>query len=156
MRTGSVTFREAIFSQQTEEVFILLIEISHPTLPDDIRVCSGGRDITSGGNLYVYYPFDITLPDDVAESVSKAKITIGNVSRDLTDAIRRMTSSPVINVKLVLASNPDVIEIAFEGFKLVTVDYNALTITGDISIEDFLTEPVQGDSFVPSQFPSLF
>lgn len=156
MRTGSVTFREAIFSQQTEEVFILLIEISHPTLPDDIRVCSGGRNITIGENLYVYYPFDITLPDDIAENVSRAKLTISNISRDLISAIRGMASSPIINVKMVLASDPTVTEIAFEGFKLVTVDYNALTITGDISVEDFLTEPVQGDSFVPSQFPGLF
>jgi hypothetical protein len=156
MRTGSVTFREAIFSQQTEEVFILLIEISHPTLPDDIRVCSGGRNITIGENLYVYYPFDITLPDDIAENVSRAKLIISNISRDLISAIRGMASSPIINVKMVLASDPTVTEIAFEGFKLVTVDYNALTITGDISVEDFLTEPVQGDSFVPSQFPGLF
>jgi hypothetical protein len=156
MRTGSVTFREAIFSQQTEEVFILLIEISHPTLPDDIRVCSGGRNITIGENLYVYYPFDITLPDDIAENVSRAKLIISNISRDLISAIRDMASSPIINVKMVLASDPTVTEIAFEGFKLVTVDYNALTITGDISVEDFLTEPVQGDSFEPSQFPGLF
>jgi hypothetical protein len=57
---------------------------------------------------------------------------------------------------VVLSSTPNTVEADFPVFKFTEITYDALTITGTISIEDFLLEPFPGDSFVPSLFPGLF
>lgn len=155
-RTPSLTFRQAVYSQDTEEVFIILLEISHDDLDAPIRICNAGVDITSNGNQFVYYPFALNLPDDDADSVPQAQLTIDNVDLQQVEAIRSIQSPPSVRIMVVLASTPNTIEVDFSDFIINNIKYDAMTITGTLTIEDFYSEPVPGDYFVPSEFPALF
>ena len=156
MRSTSLTFREAIYSQQTNEVFIVLVEIDHDDFASPIRVCNNSEDITSNGNVYVAYPFQIELPSDEDGDIPQAQLVIDNVDRSLTEAIRSIQSPPTVRIMVVLVSDPDTVEIDLPGFVFTNISYDVMTITGIISIENFLNEPFPGDIFTPTQFPGLF
>ncbi len=156
MRNTSLTFRQAIHAQQTDELFIILIEIIHSSLPTPIRINNSGTDIVSNGDTYTFYPFTIEFPDDEDNQVPQARIVIDNVDRQQIEAIRSLTSSPTLHMMVVLESSPDTLEVDFPGFSLTSVDYDVMTISGTISIDDFMTEPFPGDCFVPSDFPAAF
>jgi hypothetical protein len=155
MRSTSLTFRQAINAQETEQVFIILVEISGTGM-DTIRVCSGGESISSNGNDYIYYPFSLDLPSDEAEDVPQAKMTIDNVDQSLIEAIRTLARAPSVRIMVVLASDPNQVEVDFSDFIFTDITYDALTISGTISVENFMSEPFPGDYIVPSNFISLF
>ena len=155
-RDTSLTFRQAIHAQETSEAFLVLIEIDHDSLSEPIRLSSDAVNTVSNGNTYVAYPFDLVLPDDPEEGVSKGRLIIDNVHRDIIQFVRNLPSAPKVTIRIVLASNPDVIEAEFPNFELVNIQYDALTVSGDLSIRSFMSEPYPGDSFTPSLFPGLF
>jgi len=156
MRNTSLTFRQAVYGQETDEVFIVLLEISHEDLDSPIRVCNNDSNIESNGDTYIAYPFNITLPEDSADDFPQARITIDNVSQDLTAAIRTIQTPPTVRIMVVLASDPDTIEVDLPGFIMTNISYDAKTITGTISVENFMSEPFPGDLFTPTRFPGLF
>lgn len=155
-RTVSSIFKSAVFGQQTDEAFILLIEIDHADLSEPIRVSSDGVDTVSNGNTFVAYPFEISLPSNPETGVSQARLTIDNVSQTIITSIRNISDPPTATLQIVLASDPDTVEVEFSGFELRNVQYDVFTITGDLSIESFMSEPYPGGSFLPSTFPGLF
>jgi len=156
VRSTSLTFRQAIYAQETDEVFIVLLEIDHADFASPIRVCNDSTDITSNGNVYTAYPFEIELPTDEDGDVPQARLIIDNVDRSLTEAIRSIQSPPTVRIMVVLVSDPDTVEIDLPGFVFTNISYDVMTITGTISIENFLNEPFPGDIFTPTQFPGLF
>jgi hypothetical protein len=156
MRDTSLTFRQAVNAQETNELFIVLLEISHSSLADPIRINNSGASITSNGNTYVFYPFTINLPSDEDKQLPEAELVIDNVDLQQIAAIRGMSSSPSIRIMVVLQSDPNTIEVDFPNFTLSSVTYDAMTITGTLSIDDFMMEPFPGGWFVPSDFPAAF
>jgi len=156
-RNTSLLFRQAINAPETDQVFLVLVEISDPSFSPPIRVCNNSVDITGPeGNTYLAYNFDISLPDDTEDSAPTCKITIDNVDRALTEGIRTLTSPPTVRTMVVLASTPTVIEADFSDFKLANITYDAMVIEGNITVESYAAEPWPGDSFIPSGFPGMF
>ena len=79
---------------------------------------------------------------------------------DLKQAIGAMSN---VNILLLLAISLVTIPQIFLKslrwrylLKLQNIEYNADTISGDLTIESFMNEPFPGDSFQPSLFPGLF
>ena len=155
-RDTSLTFREAVFSQETGEAFIVLVTIDHDDIVESIRVCSNATDIVSRGDTFLACPFEFTLPDDSDERISAGSITIDNVSSLIAKGIRLLTTPPTVKLEVVLASSPDSVEASFENFELIDVQYDANTIKGNLSIQSFMTEPYPGGIQGPANFPGLF
>ncbi len=156
MRTTSTTFRQAIYSESTDETFIVLLEIDHTSLAAPIRVCKNDVDITSNSNVFTAYNFEIELPSDEDGNIPQAQLSIDNVDQALTEAIRAIDTPPSVRIMIVLGSDPDTIEVDFPDFVFTNISYNAFTITGTISVENFMNEPFPGDVFTPSMYPALF
>lgn len=154
--TVSQTFKQAFFQQQTDEVPLLILTIAHADLASPIRVVNNTENITSGGNVYVAFPFEIKLPNLSSEDMPRATITICNVDRQIVQAIRSISSKPDITLSLILAGDPNTIEVGPYEFKLSGVSYDAFTVEGTLSYDNFLDEPYPGDKFTPGQFPGLF
>jgi len=152
----SVSFRRAVAAQQTTEAFILLLTIDHASLDEPIRVTSDAVDTVSQGVTYIPFPFELTLPSDSASSTPRARLVIDNVDRRVVEAVRQITSAPSVTFQLVLSSDPDTAEVEFPDFKLRSVEVDALTVSGDLTIELYEDEPYPAGTFVPSAFPGLF
>lgn len=156
MRTLSSTALQSMFSEETDEIYVVLITIDHEELPAPIRVCSDSIDTMSRGNNYISYPFEFSLPTDLEEGPPSASITVDNVHRDLTNSLRMITSPATFTIEIVRASDPDTLESSFLPLKMRSVKVDALTISGELTTDDDTAEPFPYRSFTPSSFPGLF
>lgn len=156
MRPLSSVARRALFAQETDQVFLLLLTIAHPSLTASIRCVDNTEDIVSRGETYIAFPFEITLPDERDETPPRMRLRIDNVDRSIVQAVRTIQSPPTITLEVVLAASPSTIEARFDGFQLRQTTYDALTVEGDLEAEAVLSEPFPAGSFIPSDFPGLF
>lgn len=157
--------KAAMYSQETSEVFIILLTITHPNFDHDIRVCSdpfedlpdaGVKGIISRGLEFLYLPFSISLPIQDDSQISRASLSIDNISREIVAGVRSADSALSITVEIVLASAPDDVEISVEDYRLERVTYDSMQISGDISLEYYDLEPFPSKRFTPSDYPGLF
>ena len=155
-RDTSLLLKEAVASQETGEVFLLLLTINHNTLSEPIRLVSDTKDVVSRGNTYIAYPMGIILPDDTDSGGPQVSIVIDNVDRSIIQTVRTLTTPPSVSIEVVLASTPDVVEAAFYNFIFRNITANALTVSGTLSIDNFSGEPFPGDTLTPGKFPGLF
>lgn len=155
-RTLSLSARIAMHAQETGEAFLVLLKISHQDLPEPLYFVRDGVSCASQGQVYIPVPFDITLPSDTDDEPPQAKITIDNVSREVTEAIRQIPVTPDVELSIVLASTPDVLEYGPVLFQLSDVQIDALTITGTLIYDPVTNEQFPCDSYTPEWFPGLF
>lgn len=157
----------AVFSPDSDDTLIVLLTFSGSNIVGDIKLADNytqrlletDEDIIYGvksrGNDYLFLPFEFTLPTE-DDSAPRAGINIYDVNKQLLPSIRSLTTAPNVKIELVLASNPDVVEVDFGEFLLGNIKYNADTISGDLTLETFENEPFPSGTFTPSYFPGLF
>lgn len=155
-RLLSGSAQQALYAAETEEAFLILLTIAHDDLAEPLRVTSDAVATTSRGDVFVPYPFALTLPDDLDDRAARARIVIDNIDRQIVLAVRSLTSSPTILIEIVRAAAPDTVEAQFVDFRLTDVSYDAYRVEGVLTIEDFTAEPYPAAIFSPSQFPGLF
>ena len=155
-RTLSGPSIAAINAQETGEAFLVLLTISHPDLAESICVNNGGADIVSNTTTFIAFPFDISLPDDADNVPTRAQLSMDNIDRRIVTAVRTLTSAPTVLIQLVRAADPDTVEIEWPDFKLTNVTYDAKVVQGDLTIEEFTTEPFPAATFSQAFFPGLF
>jgi hypothetical protein len=154
-RTLSATAVASLNAQETGEVWLVLLTISHPDLPTPIRVVNNNEDITSRGNVYQAFPFEIVLPGEDPDSPPRAAIRIDNVDRSVIALIRSISSAPSVTIEVILASQPNTVEIAYSSLALRNVRYDPSTIEGELFFEPLFNEPITA-TMTPSRFPGLF
>lgn len=155
-RNQSAAFRRAIYAAQTGEAAVVLLTIGHPSLTDPIRVCSAGEDLVSRGATYQSYPFRIALPDEADEAPRSVTLEIDNVDRRIVEALRPLSDAMTVTMELVLASQPDVVDVGPYYLALRDVRYDQLVVSGELQPEDLLNEPWPAHSYTPSWFPGVF
>lgn len=155
-RNISPAARAALHAPETSEVFLVLLTLHHAEMPVPVRVCNNGADITSRGEIFIAYPFQLTLPDDEDNRPPRARLAIDNVDRQIVQAVRSLTSSPSVTIEIIRAAAPDTVEARFEDFRFTNITYDSHRVEGDLTVEDFTAEPYPAAGFSPSLFPGLF
>lgn len=169
MRTSltSETLR-AMFAAETGYYPILLLTISHPNLATPLRISSDATqrlavsdtDIVYGtssrGLDFVFLPLSLNLPVDSEQEAPRTTISMDNIDRSMVPIIRSLTSPPTLTIELVMSCSVGVVEATFPDFELTGIKYDALTISGTLALDMFVTEPFPAGSFTPSQFPGIF
>lgn len=147
-----------IYGAQSDDPFLTLVTLSHASFPDDIRLVNNSDNITSRGALFLAFPVKIRLPVDDGETNREVAIEFDNVSLDLIDEIRNVTSGERITVKLemILASIPDEVQISLEELFILSVSYNKSRISARLGLDSFLNTELSSERFNPSNFPGLF
>ena len=154
-RAVSSTFRAGAFAQETDQVYLVLLQISHASITT-IYVVNNYTDIVSNGITYIGFPFDITLPQDFEDAIPNVNLTICNVDRQIVYAVRSLTGPPIITISVVLAASPNTVEAGPYVMTLREVTYDSMTVSGSIFPEDMLNEAYPGDYFTPANFPGMF
>ncbi len=134
---------------------IVLLTISHASLTEDIRVANNKVAVTSNGLEYVAFPLQIQLPDSKEDSQPSSKLTISNVSREIGQAIRMISTPPQVTLQVVRQETPDIVEAEFVGMILSNVKYNMMTVTADLVFEDLTREEYPYLKFSPSIFKGI-
>lgn len=146
----------ALNAPETDEVFLLLLELNEASLLEPIRYVHDHSNITSRGNVYYASYFDIELPTERPDSIDTARITVDNVDRNIVTAIRTASGRPTARVELILASDPDTVEAGPFDFELQSAEYDALTVSGTLAYDDVVE--IRGPLHLrsPHWFPDLF
>lgn len=153
-RNISSSLTSAINAQETSEIDLLLLTLSHSSITT-IRMVNNKTDIVSNGNTYTAFPFQTRMPNEKEDEMPQVKIQICNVDRSIINILRNIDGMPTCQIDIVLASNPNTIEASFP-FKLTQIDYNAITIEGSLAYEDVLNQKIPGDLITPQTNPGLF
>ncbi len=148
--------RQSLYAPETEDIFLILLTISHEGMSGPVRVTSDAVDTVSRGNSFVPFPFDLVLPDDQENRSPRARLVIDNIDRQIVQALRDIATAPAVLIEIVRAADPDVVEARFVDFRLTNVSYDAFRVEGDLTIEDFTSEPFPAAIFSPNLFPGLF
>lgn len=166
-RSLSSTFRQALYAQQTGEVVAVLMTFTHPDLADPIRLStdptqrlSTSPEITYGtvsrGDEYTFVPIAVVLSGEDSESAPQASLEIDNTSLDLINLVRSLTAPATAKLEIVLASDPDTVEISFPAMTVGSADYDENAVRFRLEVDGLFSEPFPGTSFSPSMFPGLF
>jgi hypothetical protein len=100
-----------MYDPHSGEPFIALIRISHPGFSEPLRFANSREDVMSRGELYDGQPFDVRYPPQVEGQEATLEVVAQNVDRTVEAALAALTSEPTFVHEVVLASNPDRVEL---------------------------------------------
>jgi hypothetical protein len=155
-RTLSAVALAAAMAQHTDEAFIILVTFTHVPTSETYRACLNTEDITSNGEVYTATYFQIALPEDSDRGPQGCQITVDNVDRQLVNLLRSITEPLQVTVQVVLASQPDTIEMEFIDLVLREASWDQSLITGTLMSEDPLNQAFPGHVYGPANFEGIF
>jgi hypothetical protein len=152
-----------MFASMTSDALYLLMTISHTSIPTPIRVYNANefengepKILTSRGNQFVAFPFDITLPEEGGDTPPQITLSICNIDRGITDSIRSIATRMTITLEIVLSESLDTVEAGPFTMSLTDVQYDAFTISGTLIYDSILSEVFPKDKMDATIFPGLF
>jgi len=117
---------------------------------------NNNEKVVSRGVTYEPFPFALILPEDTGDRLPKVTITISNISGEIIQAIRAQSTAPDMKVEMVSSAYPDIVEKTLDFLQLRSVNYDAITITGQLEVVNVLTKGFPSESYDPVHFPGLF
>lgn len=166
MRILSLNFRKAMFAEDSAEVVIFLLTITHPSLTSPILLSTDPTarlttDPLTYGTLsrsqtFEYAGIDVSLPDEQDRTAPACKLIVANTTLDLIPLARSVSTPPSVMIEGVLASAPDTVEMSWPALSMVNLNYDVSALTFDLTIDALVTEPYPSGSFDPASFPGLF
>jgi hypothetical protein len=152
----SPVFLQAMHGQESAEVLLPLIKLSHASWANDIRMVPDWQELTHGGEVYSPFAFEVSLPDDEDEGIPVLRWSADNVSQELVVQVRKVTGPIAAQVVWVLASQPDSIEVGPFNLEIQAVEYDAEKISGTMGVEPVLEEQFGYLTMTPKMAPGLF
>lgn len=99
-RDISTEARQSLNAAETGDAFLILLTLSHAGMAEPLRVTNGGEDVTSRGDIFTAYPFELSLPDDDAGQSPEARLVIDNIDRQIVRAVRSLTTAPLVLIEI--------------------------------------------------------
>jgi hypothetical protein len=139
----------------SELVWLFLLTISTPNDPPLLLV-NNNEEVVSRGKTFFPYPFRMQLPDDTGDKLPVVKLQIDNIAGEIIKAIREFTEPPKIKVEMITNLYPDTVEKSLDSLQLRTVNYDSITIQGDLSVVNVLSVKFPSEEYSPVHYPTLF
>lgn len=166
MRVLSLNFRKALFAQESGEVIIFLLTITHPSLGVPILLSTDPTarlttdplvyGTVSRSLTFLYAGIDISLPDEQDRTAPASKLIVSNITRDLIPLARSVSTPPSVKIEAVLASAPDTVEMSWPALSMTNLNYDVSALTFDLTMDALATESFPAGNFDPASFPALF
>lgn len=99
----------AVFAENSVEVFLWLVEITHPQLEFPLRLTNNTEAISSRGRLFYPARMRVAMPEQVEGRQARARIVLEDVTEAIRYRLRQLSpqDAPEMLNEFVLASNPD-------------------------------------------------
>ncbi len=159
MRVVSPAALRAMLAQETAEVLLAAITISHASFEAPYMLVCDQVPLTRAAGVFEPFAFDLQLPNEQDDQVPQVTLTIDNVDSKILKAIRTLPpgARPTVLLEVVLASSPDTVECGPYEFSILAVDYDVGQIRGTLGFEDdLLNTTIPAQTYTPSNSPGLF
>jgi hypothetical protein len=158
-RTVSTNALRAMLAQETGEVFLLCVTISHPSFTAPYRLVYDQNPLVRTAGTFEPFAFALNLPNEQDDSPPVVQMAIDNINNAILKAVRNLPAGirPDIVLEVVLASSPNVVEKGPYDFKFLSTDYDEASLTGTIGFEDdILNTAIPGSNYTPTNSRGLF
>jgi len=163
----SLHARAAFNAQETDDVPITLVTIAHSAIVGGpLRLSSDPTErlsidplkygTRSRGLVYEFVLMAAVLPDDREDTPTAVQLALENVSSDMTKAVRASITPATMTFELVMASDPDIVEMRWSGLAALRATYDAGQIQIEVSRESILGEPWPAHRMTQNRFPGLY
>lgn len=149
-------YRAAQNAQETGELAVPIITVTHPSLSAPERFVANTEPLVHGGSTYQPLAFTLEWPDEEDEGIPLFRWVADNVDQKFSRLLRSIGSEMDVEVREVLVATPNVVERGPFNVQLKVADYDALTAGGPLTIDPILDEPFSKLSITPSTFPAEF
>lgn len=156
MRALSPEAFRQLFAQEGTDVFLLCLTLEHDDLPNPIRLVKNTEDLVRNAGTFAKCYFDVRLAEDAADSPPQVQIVIDNIDKAIGIALQTLQGKVQITLDVVLASQPNTVEIS-QGFFLLNSTFNARAITGTLGYEEeVLNQSFPQYTYTPNNTPGLW
>ena len=162
MRQVSQRALQAMLAQETGEVFLCCLTISHPNLDAPFYLVNDYnplvRTVNDAAVTFQPFAFDVSLPNEQEDQLPQVAVTIDNIDNAILVAIRTIPGErPKITLEVLLASQPDTVEAGPFNFSILAINYSDVSIQGSIGFEDdLLNTAFPADTYTPTNSRGLF
>lgn len=154
-----------------DQVEVVLWHITHPDLSAPVRLSTdpterlsvdplryGTRSTwqTEDGSPFYFIIASALVPDDKGDAPATAKIVLANVDSSIAVLLRSFVTPATVDMAVVLAATPDLVEFECLGLQLVSSEPNGDLVTLNLSREPLTAEPWPSGKMTRSRFPGLW
>lgn len=170
MRRLSLNARTALDADATDEIYVVLLRFTHPSLDKPVFLSTDPTErlsveplmygtysswLNPDGEPFLFILASTMVPDDKEDAPAAATVILETVDKDMATVLRSIKDRATVDMAVVLASSTDVIEAEWTGLRLMTANGNASEITLLISRESIFEEPFPAGRMTRARFPGL-
>ena len=158
-RQVSIDALRSMMAQETDEVFLMCLTISHSSFAEPYLLVCNNEPIQRAAGEFEPFAFQLNLPDEAEDQVPQVSITIDNVDTKILQSVRSLPAGERVSLSLevVLASSPDTVEVGPLAFKFLSVDYDSAQVTGTLGFDDdLLNVAFPRQQYTPVNSPGVF
>lgn len=166
-RVIDATARAALEAPESVDALLAFLTITHPALPDPIRVVSDVMDYLVGGLSFKGLPFGFGILSDT-EGPPMTELRMQNVDQRIGRSLLGLNDRAKVKLEIRTSADFDLsqdprVEIPggsvlyeFADFDLIDVTATAADISGRVMLRDYSQEPWPGQRCTQSRMPGLF
>ncbi|UDF29841.1 UNVERIFIED_ORG: DUF1833 domain-containing protein [Roseateles sp. XES5] len=170
-RVVSLNARMVQDAHSSDEIYVALMEITHPELASPIRLSTDNADLISeepyirgtrstwrsshSTDPFLWIVASTVLPSDLDDAPAAATIILENLDRRMAEIVRSFTTPATFHMAVVLASSADLVEAEYTDLLLTSAEITAGEISLSISREEIESEIVPNGKMTARTFPGL-
>lgn len=168
----SAAAMHSLEAQVTPEAWLFLLTLRHDDLAISPRFVDNNEDVTSdlGGTLspaatFQRFPFRVVLPAQSGSAqIPRLQLTFDRIATfdqdgevaDVVFLIRTLSTAPIIDLHLIVADDPNTVQLALPNLEWRVTSYDARTVQGDLVGNTKLDQRFPYRRFSPNVTPGLF
>jgi hypothetical protein len=147
-----------MLAQETGEVFLICLTISHASLAAPFLLVNDQVPLSRAAGDFQPFAFSIAMPNEQEDTLPQVTMTIDNVDTAILQQIRTLGGErPSVSMEVVLASSPDTVEAGPFDFSILAIDYDAGSVKGTLGFEeDLLNTVFPSGTYTPTNSRGLF
>lgn len=140
------------------ELWPALVTISHASLAQPLRFANPARvPFVSNGETYQPSRFDLILSADSFEQPVRAEITIEAVDGVLLAALQVLDPSPIVDVRVVTESEPDIVQVSQLGLSLTRLSVEGVrAMFFELASDSILGQTFPSRKMTRDRVPGIF
>lgn len=159
--------KAALEAPESVDALLAFLTVTHPALPDPIRVVSDVMDYVVGGLTFLGLPFEFGILTDT-EGPPMTELRMQNVDQRVGRALMGLNDRAKVTLEIRTSADFDLSQdprteipggsvlYRFADFDLIDVTGTAGDISGRVMLRDYSQEPWPGQRCTQTRMPGLF